>query len=215
MGEAAGPLQGDAAAVRGLRAVTRGPGRAVAVIQWMRRPSDPDPASPRYGRARGTPRGAAGTGSSSCRAACPPRTRRASPRRTGRGDPRARPASPGPPTRMATLTRFEKSPPSVARTCRTIPSRERPPPRTPGRSSEETREAVSSNSAHAARRSRALRLNLGASNGSRSSGEGANEMPQKSVEPTPGYRSMMSRSVCAASSEPSRTRFATGRYRGT
>jgi len=59
-----------------------------------------------------------------------------------------------------------------------------------------------------------LRSKSGASNGSRSSGEGANEMPQKSVEPTPRYRPMMSRSVWVASSEASRTRFATGRYRG-
>jgi hypothetical protein len=79
----------------------------------------------------------------------------------------------------------------------------------------ETRAAVSSNSAHAARSSRTWRSNVGASNGSQSSGEGTNEMPQKSVEPTPGYRPMMSRLVWVVSCEPSRTRFATGRYRGT
>ena len=66
-----------------------------------------------------------------------------------------------------------------------IRSRGRPPPRTPGRSSAETRAAVSSNSAHAARSSRTWRSKVGASNGPRSSGEGAKEMPQKSVEPTP------------------------------
>ena len=95
-----------------------------------------------------------------------------------------------------------------------IRSRERPPPRTPGRSSAETRAAVSSNSAHVARNSRTCRSNVGASYGSRSSGEGAKEMPQKSVEPVPGYRPMMFGAVWLANSEPSRTRFATGRYRG-
>jgi hypothetical protein len=40
-------------------------------------------------------------------------------------------------------------------------------------------------------------------------------MPQKSVEPTPGYRPMISGTVCVASSEPSRARLATWRYRGT
>src|SRR6516162_8626432 len=82
--------------------------------------------------------------------------------------------------------RFEKSSPSTRKACPTISSRARPPPRTPGRSSGETRVAVSSNSAQAARRSPTLRSKTIASNGSRSSGEGANEMPQKSVEPVPG-----------------------------
>ena len=96
-------------------------------------------------------------------------------------------------------------------TCWMIRSRERPPPRTPGRSSAETRAAVSSNSAQAARSSRACRSKVGASNGSRSSGEGANEMPQKSVEPVPWYRPMTSASVWFASSAPSPARVATGR----
>ena len=73
--------------------VDRRGGRADAVIRRIRRPSGHGPASPRCGRARGRPCGGAGTGSSTCRAACPPRTRRASPRRSGRGVGRARPAS--------------------------------------------------------------------------------------------------------------------------
>ena len=96
-----------------------------------RRRSGLDPASPRCGRARGRRCGEAGRGSSTCRAACPPCTRRASRRRSDRGAGRARPASAGPPTRTRAFTRFEKSPPSFARTWRTIWSRERPPPAHP------------------------------------------------------------------------------------
>src|SRR5262249_30125617 len=64
-------------------------------------------------------------------------------------------------------------------------SRSRPPPRGPLRISGDTRAATPSKNAQHARKSPILRSNSVSSIGSRSTPDGENEMPQKSVEPGP------------------------------